>query len=180
MESCNSMTDENTVEPDIEVPQDDSINDDDLKETLKKRLELELGLPLTPKTVKQVDMRFNDEIILLDNFPVSEIKLIRIDSRKLVSEDYMLVENEGTIYLNEHCSGRLYVEYTYGLPEEDYLPLLDLMVEYENDTSWKKDASSISEKNVSISYDTSQGKGARIQAMIQDLRNKYACVVDMI
>ena len=180
MESCNSMTDENTVEPDIEVPQDDSINDDDLKETLKKRLELELGLPLTPKTVKQVDMRFNDEIILLDNFPVSEIKLIRIDSRELVSEDYMLVENEGTIYLNEHCSGRLYVEYTYGLPEEDYLPLLDLMVEYENDTSWKKDASSISEKNVSISYDTSQGKGARIQAMIQDLRNKYACVVDMI
>ena len=174
------MTDENTVEPDIEVPQDDSINDDDLKETLKKRLELELGLPLTPKTVKQVDMRFNDEIILLDNFPVIEIKLIRIDSRELVSEDYMLVENEGTIYLNEHCSGRLYVEYTYGLPEEDYLPLLDLMVEYENDTSWKKDASSISEKNVSISYDTSQGKGARIQAMIQDLRNKYACVVDMI
>lgn len=174
------MTDENTVEPDIEVPQDDSINDDDLKETLKKRLELELGLPLTPKTVKQVDMRFNDGIILLDNFPVSEIKLIRIDSRELVSEDYMLVENEGTIYLNEHCSGRLYVEYTYGLPEEDYLPLLDLMVEYENDTSWKKDASSISEKNVSISYDTSQGKGARIQAMIQDLRNKYACVVDMI
>ena len=66
------------------------------------------------------------------------------------------------------------------MPEEDYLPLLDLMVEYENDTSWKKDASSISEKNVSISYDTSQGKGARIQAMIQDLRNKYACVVDMI
>ena len=174
------MTDENTAEPDIEVPQDDSTNDDDLKETLKKRLELELGLPLTPKTVKQVDMRFNDEIILLDNFPVSEIKLIRIDSRELASEDYMLLENEGTIYLNENCSGKLYVEYTYGLPEEDYLPLLDLMVEYENDTSWKKDASSISEKNVSISYDTSQGKGARIQAMIQDLRNKYSCVVDMI
>ena len=151
------MTDENP-EQDIEVPEDST--NDDLKETLKKRLELELGLPLTPKTVKQVDMRFNDEIILLDNFPVSEIKLIRIDSRELVSEDYMLLENEGTIYLNEHCSGKLYVEYTYGLPEEDYLPLLDLMVEYENDTS--------------------QGKGARIQAMIQDLRNKYACVVDMI
>lgn len=172
------MTDENNTEPIEEVPQDNS--NDDLKETLKKRLELELGLPLTPKTVKQVDMRFNDEIILLDNFPVSEIKLIRIDSRELTSEDYMLLENEGTIYLNENCSGKLYVEYTYGLPEEDYLPLLDLMVEYETDTSWKKDASSISEKNVSISYDTSQGKGARIQSMIHDLRNKYACVVDMI
>ncbi|MBO6275613.1 MAG: hypothetical protein J6M91_08805 [Methanobrevibacter sp.] len=172
------MTDENNTEPIEEVPQDNS--NDDLKETLKKRLELELGLPLTPKTVKQVDMKFNDNVILLDDFPVIEVKLIKINSNEIASEDYILVENEGTIYLNETCSGRLYVEYTYGLPEEDYLPLLDLMVEYENDTSWKKDASSISEKNVSISYDTSQGKGARIQAMIQDLRNKYACVVDMI
>ena len=172
------MTDENNTEPIEEVPQDNS--NDDLKETLKKRLELELGLPLTPKTVKQVDMKFNDNVILLDDFPVIEVKLIKINSNEIASEDYILVENEGTIYLNETCSGRLYVEYTYGLPEEDYLPLLDLMVEYENDTSWKKDASSISEKNVSISYDTSQGKGARIQAMIQDLRNKYTCVVDMI
>ncbi|MBO6123311.1 MAG: hypothetical protein J6P09_05685 [Methanobrevibacter sp.] len=172
------MTDENNTEPIEEVPQDNS--NDDLKETLKKRLELELGLPLTPKTVKQVDMKFNDNVILLDDFPVIEVKLIKINSNEIASEDYILVENEGTIYLNETCSGRLYVEYTYGLPEEDYLPLLDLMVEYENDTSWKKDASIISEKNVSISYDTSQGKGARIQAMIQDLRNKYTCVVDMI
>lgn len=172
------MTDENNTEPIEEVPQDNS--NDDLKETLKKRLELELGLPLTPKTVKQVDMKFNDNVILLDDFPVIEVKLIKINSNEIASEDYILVENEGTIYLNETCSGRLYVEYTYGLPEEDYLPLLDLMVEYETDTSWKKDASSISEKNVSISYDTSQGKGARIQSMIQDLRNKYACVVDMI
>lgn len=153
---------------------------DTLRETLKKRLELELGLPLTPKTVKQVDMRFNDEVLLLDNFPVIKIKLLKIDSKELSSEDYILVENEGTIYLNEHCSGRLYVEYTYGLSEDEYLPLIDLMVDYENDTSWNKDASSITEKNVSISYDTSQGKGARIQSMIQDLRNKYSCVVDMI
>jgi alanine-alpha-ketoisovalerate/valine-pyruvate aminotransferase len=54
------------------------------------------------------------------------------------------------------------------------------MIEYERDNSLTKDASSISEKNVTISYDTSQGKGVRIQSMIQDLRNKYSCVVDMI
>lgn len=173
------MTDEITTEPDIEVNEEDSA-EDDLKETLKQRLELELGLPLTPKAVKQVDTQFDDEIILLNNFPVIEVNLIRIDSKELSSEDYLLVENEGTIYLNEHCSGRLYVEYTYGLSEDEYMPLLDLMVEYETDTSWKKDASSISEKNVSVSYDTSQGKGARIQSMIQDLRNKYSCVVEMI
>ena len=171
------MTDENP-EQDIEVPEDST--NDDLKETLKKRLELELGLPLTPKSMKQVDMRFDDDVILLDNFPVVEVNLIRIGSKEIASEDYLLVENEGTIYLNEICSGKLYVEYTYGLPEDDYNALLDLMVEYETDTSLTKDASSISEKNVTVSYDISQGKGARIQSMIDDLRNKYSCVVDMI
>ena len=111
------MTDENNTEPIEEVPQDNS--NDDLKETLKKRLELELGLPLTPKTVKQVDMKFNDNVILLDDFPVIEVKLIKINSNEIASEDYILVENEGAIYLNETCSGRLYVEYTYGLSEEE-------------------------------------------------------------
>ena len=158
----------------------ETIDDPDLKNTLKKRLEVELGLPLTPKTVKQVDRVSDDDVILLENFPVIEIIKIRIDSKEISSEDYLLVENEGTIYLNETCSGKLYVEYTYGLSEEEYMPLLDLMVEYETDTSWTKDASSISEKNVSVSYDTSQGKGARIQSMIEDLRNKYSCVVEMI
>lgn len=169
------MADENIIDESLE-----DVSEDELRDHLKKRLELELGLPLTPKPMKQVDKLFNDDVILLGNFPVKEINLIRVDSKELTSEDYLLVETEGTIYLNESCSGRLYVEYTYCLPEDDYSALLDLMVEYENDTSWTKDASSITEKNVSVSYDTSQGKGARIQSMIQDLRNKYSCVVDMI
>lgn len=158
----------------------EEISEDELRNNLKKRLELELGLPLTPKLMKQVDMRFAGEFILLNYFPVLEVKLIKINNKELSSENYLLVENEGIIYLNEFCSGKVYVEYTYGLSEGEYLPLLELMVEYEKDNSWKKDASSISEKNVSVSYDTSMGKGARIQAMIEDLRNKYSCVVEMI
>lgn len=172
------MSDETNDEFSEDISDDSS--DDGLKETLKKRLELELGLPLTPKLVKQVDMKFNDNVILLDNFPVVKIDCIKLNSKEIASEDYLLVENEGTIYLNETCSGKLYVEYKYGLPEEDYSPLLDLMVEYEKDTSLNKDASSISEKNISISYDTRLGKGARIQSMIEDLRSRYSCVVEMI
>lgn len=169
------MTDENIIDESLEYG-----SEDELKDQLKKRLELELGLPLTPKSVKQVDKDFNDDVILLNNFPVIDVNLIQIGSKEISSDDYLLVENEGCIYLNEHCSGRLYVEYSYGLSEEEYMPLLDLMVEYETDTSWTKNASSITEKNVSVSYDTSQGKGARIQSMIEDLRNKYSCVVEMI
>ena len=90
------------------------------------------------------------------------------------------MEDDGTIYLNRNYTGMLYLEYMWGLSKEEYDPLLDLMVEYELDESFTKDASSISEKNDSVSYDTSQGKGARIQSMIQDLKNKYSCVMVMI
>ena len=153
---------------------------DDLRETLKKRLELELGLPLTPKPMKQVDRDFDDSTIIVENFPITNITTLKIGNDTLTADDYILVESEGIIYLNDNHNGLLYLEYCYGLDESEYGPLLDLMVDYENDTSWTKDASSITEKNVSVSYDTSQGKGARIQSMIQDLRNKYSCVVDMI
>ena len=153
---------------------------DDLRETLKKRLELELGLPLTPKLMKQVDRDFDDSTILVENFPVQGIKSLKIGKDTLTTDDYILVESEGIIYLNDNHNGLLYLEYCYGLDESEYGSLLDLMVDFETDTSWTKDASSITEKNVSVSYDTSQGKGARIQSMIQDLRNKYSCVVDMI
>ena len=108
------------------------------------------------------------------------VEALRIDDTVLTKEDYVLNESEGCIYLTTNYKGFLYVEYTYGLDESEYGPLLDLMVEYENDNSWNKDASSVKENNVTVNYDTSIGKGARIQGMIQDLRNKYSCVVEMI
>ena len=151
-----------------------------LEETLKKRLELELGLPLTPQLEKQVEQSFDDNIILIEDFPIQKIKTLKINEKIFTEDDYILDEQEGCIYLKENHKGFLYLEYCYGLPESEYKPLLDLMVEYESDTSWNKDASSIRENNVSVSYDTSVGKGARIQAMIADLRNRYHCVVEMI
>ena len=162
---------------------DDSSNDiplDDLKESLKQRLELELGLPLTPKQVKKIERNFRDDVIIVENFPIQGICTLKIGECTLTEDDYLLNESEGIIYLTKVYHGLLYLEYTYGLDESEYNPILDLMIEHENDTSWTKNASSISEKNVTVSYDTSQGTGARIQSMIQDLRNKYSCYVEMI
>lgn len=183
------MTNDETTEETIvdgnseENISDDSSNDnseDNLEQSLKNRLELELGLPLTPKFGKQVDQSFDDNTILIDDFPVQSIKTLKIGNKILGDEDYILNESEGCIYLKEHQRGFLYLEYCYGLAESEYKPLLDLMVEYESDNSWNKDASSIKENNVAVSYDTSVGKGARIVGMIQDLRCKYSCRVEMI
>lgn len=153
---------------------------DELKESLKKRLELELGLPLTPKLEKKIERNFHDDIIMVENFPLQDICTLKIGADVLTKDDYILNESEGIIYLNQNYAGLLYLEYTYCLPESEYMPLLDLMVEYENDTGWNKDATTITEKNVSISYDASMGKGARIQSMIVDIRNRYSCYVEMI
>lgn len=150
------------------------------EENLKKRLELELGLPLTPKSVKKIERNFDDDQIIVEFFPINEINVLKIGEKILTNEDYFLNESGGIIYLTENHKGMLYLEYSYALDESEWKPLLDLMVEYENDNSWDKDASSIKENNVTVSYDTSVGKGARIQSMIVDLRNKYSCVVEMI
>ena len=163
-----------------EETMEDEGSDEDLKEKLKKRLELELGLPLTPKPTKKVEPNFDDDLVMVEDYPIQRISTFRIGKNTLGEGDYILDESKGIIYLNNHYNGLLYLEYCYGLDEDEYDPLLDLMVEYETDTGWNKNASSIKENNVTVNYDTSLGKGALIRSMIDDLRNKYSCVVEMI
>lgn len=151
---------------------------DELKESLKKLLELELGIPLNPKTVKQYEPDFNDDTLILDYFPINSITQLTIDNKNIT--DYKLMEEVGLIYFNKNRAGKLYVEYTYSLKEEEYDSLLDLMVEYEKDTSLTKQVSSITEGKRSLTYDTSLSKGALIQSLITDLKNKYSCIVRMI
>lgn len=169
------MTNEETISMGSDV-----ISDETLKENLKKRLELELGLPLTPQVKKQIEQNFDGKVILLQEFPVQSITLLRIGGMIIGSDDYILNESEGCIYLNAYYAGTLYLEYTYCLNESEYMPILDLMLEYEKDNSWNKNASSIKENNVTVSFDTSVGKAARIQSMISDLRNRYSCYVELI
>lgn len=178
------MTDETTIEENTEnnIPDESSNNtsNDELREVLKKRLELELGLPLTPQSSKKIEPHFDDDCILVENFPIQSITTFKIGNTILSEDDYILDESKGIIYLNNRSSGLLYLEYTFCLSENEYDPLLDLMVEYETDTGWNKNASSIKEKDVTVNYDTSLGKGALIQSMINDLRNKYSCYVEMV
>lgn len=151
---------------------------DELKESLKKLLALELGIPLNPKTVKQYEPDFNDDTLILDYFPINSITQLTIDNKNIT--DYKLMEEVGLIYFNKNRAGKLYVEYTYSLKEEEYDSLLNLMVEYEKDTSLTKQVSSITEGKRSLTYDTSLSKGALIQSLITDLKNKYSCIVRMI
>ena len=157
-----------------------NIISDDLKETLKKRLELELGLPLQEKTTKELNNSYTGSEILLENYPLQSIQELKINDTIIDPSECIIFEDEGIIQLPREYQGRLYIEYTYGINESEYMPLLDLMLEYETSTDYKKDATSVKELNVSINYDTRFSKGALIQEMITELRNRYHCVVRMI
>lgn len=151
-----------------------------IRDNLKKQLELELGLPLTDKFTKELYKSWNGSEILLENYPLQDIRQLKIGNNIIDIEECILFEDEGIIHLPKEYHGDLYIEYAYGIPEKEYKPLLDLMVEYETSSDWKKDATSVKEGNVSINYDTKLSKGALIQEMINNLRNKYNCIVRMI
>ena len=53
-------------------------------------------------------------------------------------------------------------------------------MEYENDSGWTKNASSIKEGDVQINLDTSIGKGALIQKNLDDLKNRFNTYMRMI
>lgn len=141
---------------------------------------MEIGIPLTPKNVKQIDPEFKDDTIIVDFFPILEIVSLKIGDKTVSDSEYVLAEDEGIIYLEKVMEGLLYMEYSYGLSEDQYMGLLDMMVEYEKDTNPYANATSIRENNVSVSYDSSTTEGAIIQSLIDTLRNRYNCTVRMI
>lgn len=160
------------------MTEETTTNETQLRQSLKQRLEAELGIPLTPKTKTQIEINFQDNVILTDFYPINSITELKIGNRTVTS--YTLHEEEGTIYLEENYNGKLYLKYTYCLPEAEYFPILDLMEAEEQDTSFSKNASSINENNVTVSYDTSNNRANLIQSMITDLKNRYNCTVRMI
>ena len=56
----------------------------------------------------------------------------------------------------------------------------ETIVASQLDNSWDKNASSIKEGDITISYDTSIGKGALIQKTLNDLNNRYSTYIRML
>ena len=108
-------------------------NTDILREKLLQQLEVEVGLPLIPKSAKELERKFQGSEIVLNNYPIKDIKKIRINGEFLDLDEIVVIENEGTVYLPSEYAGELYIEYIYGIPEFEFSPILDLMVEYESD-----------------------------------------------
>ena len=157
---------------------------EDLLTIVKAQIESRLPLPIQPKEYTQFMVLDHICRVVLDFFPVTTINSITIDDKVIVTEEYRLNCNDGVLYLKQPLHGLLRVAYMIGLSEEDYqqyiLPLILDMLKYNLENGWDKDASSIKEGDVSVSYDTSLGLGALIQSRLNSLEAKYGCYVRMI
>lgn len=166
------MSEENTT------PSDEL---EDLNKVIENKISAYIGVPVKPTDTTQFE-KFDGETVFVETFPFIEVTSLTIDNQEIT--DYVIDKKAGLIYLTQNYSGFLKLNYVAGLTEEEYSmyigPLVRDILEYENDSGWTKNASSIKEGDVQINLDTSIGKGALIQKNLDDLRNRFNTFMRMI
>ena len=160
---------------------DDEIIQDTHTDLIEKKISAYIGVPVKPTEHSQFE-KFDGETVFVETFPFIEVNSLTIDNNEIT--DYIIDNKAGLIYLNQHYSGFLKLDYVAGLTEDEYSlyiePLVKDILEYENDSGWTKNASSIKEGDVQINLDTSIGKGALIQKNLDDLKNRFNTYMRMI
>lgn len=153
--------------------------------SIKSEISSRIGIPFSPTSQVQLERSFNRNILVVDFYPLHEVTLLQIGNTVLVEGDDFIVDKiNGIIYLEDFPKGFLKLEYSYCLTDEQLdiyvLPLLLDMCEYAMDSGWDKDASSIKEGEITVSFDTSVGKGALIQSRLNDLKSQFGIMGRMI
>lgn len=162
-------------------------SDDDLELLLNNKFEeLQglLGFDIVETSHKQYNRNYRGDTLILDYLNVLEIYEIQIDGGILGEDEYVLDENLGIIYFNKPQHGFIIIKYTCGLKDQEYntliKPLLLDMITYSVDNNPNKDATSIKEGDISITYDSTLVLGARINNRIKELRNQFSTKIRLL
>lgn len=166
------------------MSEEETTNHDELdnpRALIIKKISAYIGVPILPTNFTQFE-KFDGETLHVNMFPIKEVTNLTIDNKTI--SDFTVDNHAGLIYFRQHYTGFLTLEYTACLTENDYSlyiePLVEDMLEYENDSGWAKNASSIREGDVSINLDTSIGKGALIQKNLDNLKSMFNTYARMI
>ena len=168
----------------------DDITDDDLEILLEsKKSELDGLLPfdIYPKDRKQIIHEFKGKLLELDYYPILQVARIYYKHKPLHPKEYSVNGELGIIYFNKHLTGSVRIDYTSGFDELEYAhtidPLLKEMVAYTlTYNKWRMgdNISSIKEGDVSVNYDTNNGRGTIITNRINELKNQYTARIRWI
>ena len=168
----------------INIPRE---NFEILLEHIILQINQHLDIPIQPQSFTQIIKDYRGDTLLTDTFPIHSINKIKIGNKTLKETvDFTVDNDDGIIYFHEEHTGFLKVEYIAGLSDEEYskniIPLIIDMFEYQfdNQAFGFNDVSSIKEGDITISLDTSMGKGALIQQKLNSLKNQYGAYLRMI
>ena len=144
------------------------------------------NVPIQATNHKTIVRDFVGDLLELDYYPISEITSLRIGSKTLTTDDYVLDDNLGIVYFNSNVSGMLVVEYCCQIPDDAITnivnPLIFDMIKYRLTTNFTDTGvmSSVKEGDVQVNYDTSSSLGNLIQGRIKDLKNSYSIRIKVL
>ena len=139
-----------------------------------------IGIDITPVHRRDTKHNFKGDTLRLDFYPVYDLAEITLNNCPVHPRDYHINRDLGIIYFDENKNGNLEVKYLSGISDDvlnsSIIPLVREMVIYSltyNKAGVGDAVSSIKEGDVSINYDTNNGRGSRINSRISDLKNRY-------
>ena len=164
--------------------------DDSQLELLLNNIKNELvgytNVPISATNHKNIIRDFKGDLLELDYYPVRNITSLKIGSKCLTADDYVLDEELGILYFNSHLCGMLVIEYCCQISDDMITnvvnPLLFDIVKYRLTTNFSKDGvmSSMKEGDVQVNFDTSSSLGNLIQGRIKDLKNCYSIRIKVL
>lgn len=162
----------------------DDFTDDELNVVINSKIrELQglIGFDIIPVHRKQSNHKFRDNTLRLDFYPVYDLVEITLNNRPIHCHDFNVNYDLGIIYFNKIITGDVEIKYLSGLQDDvlnnSIIPLVREMVIYSltyNQAGVGDAVSSIKEGDVSINYDTNNGRGNKITSRINDLKNRYS------
>ena len=142
--------------------------------------------PINPVTHKTIIRDFSSDILELDYYPVKSISSLKVGSKNLTEDNYVLDEGLGILYFNSIFRGMLVVEYCCQVSDDIISnivnPLIFDMVKYRLTNNFSNDGvmSSVKEGDVQVNYDTNSSIGNLIQSRINNLKNSYSIRIKVL
>ena len=138
------------------------------------------GIDIIPVHRRQSNRDFKGDTLRLDFYPVHDIASITLNNCPIRPREFNIDRDLGIIYFNNIVNGNVEVKYLSGISDDvlnsSIIPLVREMVIYSltyNNAGVGDAVSSIKEGDVSINYDTNNGRGSRINSRIADLKSSY-------
>lgn len=152
------------------------------------KIQSETGRELKQTSHTDVELNFNSNFdsYNIKHYPVEEIHSIKIDNNYITDDMYVLDPINGKLkFLNKLPTGNtLIIEYTSketdNFIKSKIIPLLYDMILFDLQEGYLKNASSITEKNVSISFNTNTSLNTTILTRLEKLKARKGSLTRML